>query len=203
MDLYETLGVERTAPPEVIRKAYRKAAKKAHPDTGGSKEKFAQVSTALRVLTDPEKRDQYDKTGKIEEPQVSTIEANALNLVMATVDAVMNTASQRGLDIANVDLKGDAIKNIMLKIDQILQRKESMVETAKKLRKVAARWSSKKGNRISPLLEARALDADRTALQCDDQKAIFDRAVAILKDHEFKFDMVQQTGGVWFNMSAV
>jgi len=67
MDYYETLGVTKDAPNEQIKKAYRKLALKYHPDKNkGSKEaeeKFKTISEAYAVLSDKEKRQQYDMYG--------------------------------------------------------------------------------------------------------------------------------------------
>jgi molecular chaperone DnaJ len=69
-DYYEILGVSRNATDEEIRKAYRKLAHKYHPDkTGGDKEaeeKFKEVGEAYSVLSDPQKRAQYDRFGHAE-----------------------------------------------------------------------------------------------------------------------------------------
>ena len=66
-DYYQTLGVDKNASPEVIKKAYRKLAMKYHPDhTKGDKaseEKFKKISEAYAVLSDNEKRKQYDTFG--------------------------------------------------------------------------------------------------------------------------------------------
>jgi curved DNA-binding protein len=67
MDYYKTLGVEKSTPPAGIKKAYRKLALKYHPDkTSGDKEleaKFKEISEAYAVLSDPEKKKQYDTYG--------------------------------------------------------------------------------------------------------------------------------------------
>lgn len=67
-DYYEVLGVERNASQEDIRKAYRKLARRYHPDTNkdpGAEERFKRVSEAHDVLSDPEKRKQYDQSGRV------------------------------------------------------------------------------------------------------------------------------------------
>ncbi len=66
-DYYKTLGVERGADAATIKKAYRKLAQKYHPDRNPddkkAEEKFKQLTEAYAVLSDPEKRQQYDQFG--------------------------------------------------------------------------------------------------------------------------------------------
>lgn len=60
MDHYATLGVSKSATPDEIKKAYRKLASQHHPDKGGDKAKFQEIQSAYDVLSDPQKKAQYD-----------------------------------------------------------------------------------------------------------------------------------------------
>ena len=62
--LYETLGVPKNASADEIKKAYRKLAREHHPDaSGGDEARFKEIQGAYDVLSDPEKRQQYDAFG--------------------------------------------------------------------------------------------------------------------------------------------
>lgn len=60
MDHYSTLGVNRDATPDEIKRAFRKLASQHHPDKGGDTQRFQEIQAAYDVLGDPEKRRQYD-----------------------------------------------------------------------------------------------------------------------------------------------
>jgi DnaJ homolog subfamily B member 5 len=66
-DYYKTLGIQKGATDEDIKKAYRKLALKFHPDknkAAGAEEKFKEIAEAYEVLSDKKKRDVYDRYGE-------------------------------------------------------------------------------------------------------------------------------------------
>ena len=66
-DYYKTLGVSRDATAEEIKKAYRRLARKYHPDVSketNAEQKMKEVNEANAVLSDPEKRAAYDQLGQ-------------------------------------------------------------------------------------------------------------------------------------------
>lgn len=66
-DYYKTLGIQKGASDEDIKKAYRKLALKYHPDknkAAGAEEKFKEIAEAYEVLSDKKKRDVYDRYGE-------------------------------------------------------------------------------------------------------------------------------------------
>src|ERR1700682_1616410 len=66
-DYYKTLGVERGADAEEIRKAYRKLARKHHPDLNpgdkSAEDRFKKVQEAYDILSEPKKKEMYDQYG--------------------------------------------------------------------------------------------------------------------------------------------
>src|SRR5215207_4440894 len=67
-DYYKVLGVDKKASQEDIKKAYRKLARKYHPDTNketGAEDRFKQISEAYDTLGDPDKRKKYDRGGSV------------------------------------------------------------------------------------------------------------------------------------------
>ena len=69
-DYYKTLGVPRTATADEIKKAFRKLARKHHPDAGGDEAKFKELNEAYEVLSDEKKRALYDQYGTANENQI-------------------------------------------------------------------------------------------------------------------------------------
>jgi len=68
IDYYKILGIDKTATSKDIKNAYRKLARKYHPDLNpndkDAKRNFQQINEANEVLSDPEKRKKYDQYGK-------------------------------------------------------------------------------------------------------------------------------------------
>lgn len=66
-DYYDVLGIKKGASEDEIKKAYRKQALRYHPDKNkspGAEEKFKEVAEAYDVLSDPKKKDIYDRYGE-------------------------------------------------------------------------------------------------------------------------------------------
>ena len=62
-DYYDVLGIKKGASSDEIKKAYRKLAKEYHPDKGGDEQKFKEVSEAYEILSDSDKKANYDQFG--------------------------------------------------------------------------------------------------------------------------------------------
>src|SRR5262245_57674951 len=79
-DYYKVLGIKRDAKPEDIKKAYRRLARKYHPDVNpgdkAAEERFKQMSEAFDVLSDPKKRAVYDRFGEYSDNLANAAAAN-------------------------------------------------------------------------------------------------------------------------------
>src|SRR5258706_13364782 len=80
-DFYKILGVKRDAKPDEIKKAYRRLARKYHPDVNpgdkGAEDRFKQMSEAFDILSDPKKRKVYDRFGEYSDNLANAAAAGA------------------------------------------------------------------------------------------------------------------------------
>lgn len=105
-DYYAILGVTQQASPEEIKKAYRQLARTLHPDTNsGDKEleaKFKEVTEAYNTLSDPRKREQYDRLRSMGSANFGDFEGNFQPFgadIFSNIFEEIFTSSSRALDI--------------------------------------------------------------------------------------------------------
>lgn len=126
-DLYEELGVSKTASPEDVKAAYRVAAQRSHPDKeGGDEEKFKRVGEAFAVLSNPERRAEYDRTGSTKEGM--TVEAEAAQMLRTLFDSYLTGSSRQ-----------DPLTFMREHIDVADKQRRAQMDTAIKLGKRLAK----------------------------------------------------------------
>ena len=111
-DYYEVLGVSRDADKNTIKKAYRKLAKKYHPDTNQGNaqaaERFKEATEAYNILSDPEKKKMYDMLHSMEAVQQVVL----MVALIAEMEAVLTSMQDRTVHSMNIILKEMAIWTI-------------------------------------------------------------------------------------------
>lgn len=131
MKLYEVLGVKENSSQEDIEKAYKRLAHVHHPDKGGDRENWEQLSFAYNVLGNPTKRQLYDNFGKTEMPK---IEAEIQTVLLQAFSQALQNKANNVLDFVRqfisqgktqiTSQKEQAIKEI-----EDLRQRTSLVET--------------------------------------------------------------------------
>lgn len=143
-NLYDILGVDRSADKKTIRKAYRDSAKKNHPDHGGDKEKFGQLTHAHDILTDEVRRAKYDATGDAAEKEPDNEYGAAANIVAATLNAVLGDCATAGQSPLEIDL----VAKVRSKIDGQISEANKQIRIQKTIlnfdKKIMGRFSKKK-----------------------------------------------------------
>lgn len=186
---YETLGVPKDTTVPEARKAYRRRAKKTHPDAGGSAEAFAQASRAMAIIEDPERRRRYDQTGAAEdEPVQSEWHAALSNIVPAISAAVMAWARDGGaLDIEGRDVFADLIRKAIAERHSQLAEIEVSKRFSAKMRKLAKRTKRKDGaaSQIARAFEGEAARVEARVADMNRSLEAIDKTLELLRAHVF------------------
>jgi len=129
-DYYQVLGVSREAGPEDIKRAYRKLARESHPDANHddphAEEKFKAIAEAYAVLSDPQKRQQYDTFGTAD-PRVGAQGFGGFGDLGDIVDAFFGGGSPFGG--ARARRRTSAVPGADLVVDEVLSLDEAIFGT--------------------------------------------------------------------------
>lgn len=194
---YEELNLPKTATTAEVKAAYRRRAKKAHPDAGGSSEKFNRLSRAMLILSDPVRRQKYDQTGDIDEATPDNAVAVALSIIVGFVaQAISQHVSANAPDPCGVDLVDLARRHFKKQRLEFENQKVPIAKMAKKMEQVEKRFKKRKN--ANPLLLA-ALQNQRLGTQeplraLDQKIQQLDDALLLLDGYDFEPDKsAQQT----------
>lgn len=191
---YEVLGVAKNATPKQIKRAYKKQAKKTHPDAGGSKEEFLKVNQSFLVLIDEDKRHQYDETGTIEEddPKVDEATEIIVNLVNQLLEkdeffyvdavAIIKESINNGIKQIN-----DEIKSTKRKLDKVIRAADRF------------KFSGKGTDVIGLALKSRIRSLESSIRQHEGRIQSAKKAHSIISNYKFMSDVTNgMAGDEWF-----
>jgi curved DNA-binding protein CbpA len=200
-DFYDVLGVSEDADFDAIRSAYKSAAKRSHPDRGGTAEEFESVKLAYECLSDPAQREAYDRMRASGESDADEADAKALERLKTTIIGVVSFLSERHAkgdtalsepaqfamlaDGSFLDTLDWQFTKWMADARQSKRKFES--EAAKyRLLKEMIEPVAGKPNRLYPLLQSAEEDYEKRGTAVAEVIAVFERALEILHDHQFK-----------------
>lgn len=174
---YDELAIDRDATAADIKRAYRRRTKSAHPDAGGSSEAFNRVARAMLVLSDPERRAKYDRTGEIDEAAPDNAVAVAISIIVGYVAQAVTECIAQNRDPCTLDLVAGCREHLRKQIAECEQAKRPIVRAEAMLRKIEKRLRAKKN--ANPLLK-KALLAQASGVR--EPLAKLDRKIAEQKD---------------------
>ncbi len=181
-DPYEILGVDKKADTAEIKRAYKRKAKKAHPDAGGSSEEMTKVSGAAMVLLDPVRRARFDETGTAD-ASPDNLTAHAVNNITSALNQLL--CSERDVS----DYKKALVSIFERRKVEIADARRPLDRAIKRAAKVKARWKRKKKAQGEDFI-GRAIDAQVEAhkgviAKIERDICILDRCLEILEGYTY------------------
>lgn len=187
-DLYGVLGVSVDASIDEIRAAFRRLAKKHHPDAGGSVERFQEIELAVRVLTDQEQRAHYDRTGTIKSAEPS-IEQRSLALLEECVTAWLTRDAATGIDpVTSIQGRlNDKKRENEQTIRQVASAKGHLEKVVGKIKNTGPT------DPIGTMLRAKLEEEVRIRAALEMNRAIIEKALEVLANYTFEQDQPHPT----------
>jgi len=189
-NLYQILGVPKTATKSDIKKAYQKLAMKAHPDRGGDKEVFQEITIAYETLSDDARRAHYDKSGSIEKKQ--SVEDLAITMIASTFSQIIDSHNFSG-DYVNAARKH--FKTIASNTEDEIKRIDRIIA---RLEKIVGRVEAKDHeiNIFQSTVMAKISDLNHTRHQYAEKFEVLHMAIAILMVYSDDVGAAAESQGV-------
>lgn len=127
--LYAVLGIDKTSDKKSIKNAYRKMAKKTHPDVSKNSEQFALVKKAHDILMDDRRRELYDSTGDEAENPPDNALGNAINCIAFHFNSLLQKLAESGTSPLTVDM----VSRIKSEINQSISENQKNLRITKSI----------------------------------------------------------------------
>lgn len=178
-DPYATLGVSKTANSAEIKRAFRKKSKLAHPDReGGDVAVQSEINVAYKLLSSPERRAHWDRTGQ-DAPIPQADQVARQEILQMVQHAFMHLPEDEDL-IAHV--KG----NLVAKKASLAQSRLIVTANRAKIKKRMGRLKGPPDNFLSHALQVMIDQADASIAKHNQDDQTLDLAVKILKDFSYE-----------------
>lgn len=205
---YEVLGVAANASPEEIRKAYRKMARKNHPDSNPGDDfavqRYHDIQEAYNLLSDQDRRQHFDETGEESPPPPSNDEIEFMRACYPFLTGVVKGFVEEGHSIEKHDILKEMKSHMMNHTTELKKTIKLLEKNKKALGEVVKRMSVKKKGEQNLL----ALAAERhiELVERDSQKAQAElrrtlKAIKDLKKYHYTFEKIEIVT-TWTQMSS-
>jgi curved DNA-binding protein CbpA len=187
-DPYDILGVERTATRVEIKAAYRKLARTLHPDAGGGAEAFARLAEANAILSDPTRREIYDRTGKTDQERMELDARNFVaNLLNAAIEQIQG-------DVDTIDVLAEMKNALKAELSGVVKAIKTADAKIARTRKMAKRFKAKKegDNFFRRVLDQRVADFEKERAMHETQRSVRQFALVIIDGYVYERKEPQQ-----------
>jgi curved DNA-binding protein CbpA len=200
-DLYEIIGVRKDSTPEEIKSAYKKKAVELHPDKNPddpeAANKFAELSNAYEVLSDPERRRIYDSTGSTEKRDRNSFEARFMGMIGNLLFVIIQSAQK---PLNEIDVIGKIIRSAeqAMKLARVQMERNS--EEVKQYRDVADRMMPKEDNPFIIILESKIKEIEAISFGLEEELGFTEKAIDRLNDFKYKYDNSENSRDALLNL---
>lgn len=143
-DLYQVLGLGRDADAAEIKRAYRRHAKREHPDANPedptAADRFKAIRFAFEVLSDSARRARYDATGDTDAPPVESPETETAKILGPLLASILAELLLRDADPGTEDLKAYLVKSVRMRLTHLQQDLDKGRRAAARLDGAARRF---------------------------------------------------------------
>lgn len=190
--LYDILNVDKKASPDEIKKAYRKLASKYHPDKGADsdEEKFKVICAAYGILSDPGKRERYDRgesAENIRKPE-KTIEDQAIDRILSVFLGVVENSAE----VKSKDLVKEISKFMGKAISQFESERKTQTTHKEKFERIISKIVRKDGqeneNFFVSACRSQISASNREIEKLDKEILIVKKAIEIVNFYKYEFE---------------
>jgi len=188
-DLYKILDIEKDASEGDIKKAYKKLSKIHHPDKGGDEEEFKKISLAYSVLSDIEKRNNYDKYGVVDDSGNINIDDAATKCIIDISNGLLAQAeiSDRCKSTDFIKIIRDILKKTNNEENDKTNNFEMIIKRLK-IMEERIEYHKKGENLFKILINNRISGYIRQNYESKKKKLILMKATKLLENYSFKID---------------
>ncbi len=207
IDPYKILHVGRKATPEQIKRAYRRAARKSHPDSGGSNEAFEQVNAAYRCLSDPARRQHYDATGDMGSDVPDNSTGMMLTVITGAFCAVVNEFIKQGADPTREDVLTHVRNCIVQGQKEAVENLKQGQKSRQLLASMQARFTTEEPeNLLEAMVAGQLAQVDRQLAKVQEEQEYRKRALEFLTKYRYRWEQQMRvmmatntatTAGTW------
>lgn len=188
IDPYKMLGLERDADDQTVKTAYRKAAKSAHPDSGGDAEQFARLQAAFDLLKDPVRRRVFDDTGY--DPQLADAkDLKGLMMIETLVNDFILDEREPGSFDPVAAMRRRLSDDILKSRFHILELERHRARVRKHLDRLGRKPET---DVLGSMLRARSQSISDAIKQAETQIDAIEQAYTMLQGYSYELDQIAE-----------